>query len=109
MGHGTEDRCGDLSFDLVCEVWQWGDGPGSWCFLTVPAELSDEIRARRPRPPTGFGAVPVSVTIGATTWSTSLFPSKEVGSYVLPLKKAVRTAERLEPGDPATLRLRVLD
>jgi len=43
----------------------------------------------------GFGSVRVNVTIGGSTWKTSLFPSKELGHYVLPIKASIRKAEAL--------------
>jgi hypothetical protein len=43
--------------------------------------------------------VKVDVTIGATEWSTSLFPSTEYDSYILPVKKPVRVKENLDHGD----------
>ena len=42
----------------------------------------------------------VDVTIGATRWSTSLFPDGKRATYVLPVKKAVRVAEGLGDGSP---------
>ena len=56
-----------------------------------------------------FGAVRVRVTVGATTWSTSVFPDSKQGSYVLPVKKAVRVAEGLDDGDDVEVTLEVLD
>jgi hypothetical protein len=72
----------------------------------VPDEQSDEIRDR-PRMPRGFGSVRVRVTIGATTWQTSIFPGAE--RYALPLKKAVRTAEGIEPGDEVHVVIETLE
>ena len=45
-----------------------------------------------------WGSVYVEATIGATTWRTSLFPSKQVGGWLLPLKAAVRKAEKIAEG-----------
>ena len=39
------------------------------------------------------------VTIGATEWNTSLFPSTDYDSYILPAKKSVRAQENLDHGD----------
>lgn len=58
-------------------------------------------------PRRGFGSVPVSVVIGATTWKTSIFPEKG-GTYVLPLKKEVRNKEKIVIGQNITLSLTVL-
>lgn len=41
--------------------------------------------------------IPVTVQIAATKWATSLFPKD--GRYIVPVKAAVRRAERLELGD----------
>ncbi|HEU5036498.1 MAG TPA: DUF1905 domain-containing protein [Nocardioides sp.] len=89
------------------ELWEWDAAPegSSWVFVTVPEDETDEIRLRS-GPPRGFGSVRVEVTIGATTWRTSVFPDKR--GYALPVKKAVRRAESLEVGDPARVRLELL-
>ena len=83
-------------------VLRWS-GDAAWYFLTLPVDLSDEIRARTEH--VGFGSVRVSATIGSTSWSTSVFPDKESGSYVLPVKAAVRRAEAIDDGDVVTARL----
>lgn len=88
------------------DLWQWRD---SWCFISLPVELSDQIRSV-PRPPTpGFGSLKVSVTIGATVWATSIFPESKSRTYMLPIKKTVRSAESLDVGDTARVELEVLD
>ena len=51
----------------------------------------------------------VRATVGATTWTTSVFPDASRGAYVLPVKKAVRHAEGLGEGDPADVVLEVLE
>jgi hypothetical protein len=78
-------------------LWQWAARTDSSWFVTVPPEQSDEL-AELPLPPRGFGSIKVTVTIGATTWSTSVFPSDEQRGYVLPIKRAVRTAEGIADG-----------
>lgn len=89
-------------------VWEHSPGdPGSWHFLTVPSELSDGL-VLEAGPPTGFGSIRVEVSIGATTWRTSLFPDSATGSYVLPLKKQVRGSEGLAAGDACDVTLEVI-
>jgi hypothetical protein len=51
----------------------------------------------------GWGVIPVTVRIGRTTYRTSLFPKDD--RYVVPVKAAVRSAEKLELGDTVTLRM----
>jgi hypothetical protein len=79
-------------------VWEHSPGdPGSWHFLTLPAELSEDI-ALEAGPREGFGSIRVEVSIGSTTWRTSVFPDAAKGSYVLPVKKQVRQSEGLRAG-----------
>lgn len=97
-------------YRFTSPLWIWeASGEGSWHFVTLPEDAADEIKAitdggvRR-----GFGSVRVEVTVGPTTWRTSIFPSKESGSYVLPVKKAVRTAAGVDEGDDMDVELVLL-
>jgi hypothetical protein len=87
------------------EVWLWDQTPGSWVFLTIPDDVADELAAI-PRQPKAFGSIRVTARIGATGWDTSLFPDRR--GYVLPVKKAVRNAERLRAGETVIVTLQSL-
>ena len=52
--------------------------------------------------------VKVAVTVGASRWATSLFYSKNVGGYLLPVKAKVRKAEGLHEGDDVTVRMELV-
>jgi hypothetical protein len=95
------------TFRFTASLWRWHAQDG-WFFVTVPEEESDAIRAI-PRPPRGFGSVRVRVSAGSTTWTTSVFPDSRSGCYVLPVKKAIRTAQRVDEGDDLDLRLELLE
>lgn len=91
---------------ITARVWLWqGDSP--WHFITIEKEESKKIKNDWHWPRRGFGAIPVKVSIGGTTWKTSIFPEKE-GSYLLPLKKEVRQKEGIGVGKTITLKLEVL-
>ena len=53
----------------------------------------------------GWGVIPVRARIGATEWTTSLFPKDD--RYLAPIKASVRQAENLAEGDEVTIRLAV--
>lgn len=90
------------------EIWEHSPGdPGSWHFLTLPADVSEEISIEA-GPREGFGSVRVEVSIGSSTWRTSLFPDSSAGSYVLPVKKPVRRAEGLYAGETCQVTLEVV-
>jgi Domain of unknown function (DUF1905) len=44
--------------------------------VTVPADVSDEIRTEGLSRRGGFGSVRVEATIGVVIWRTSVFPQK---------------------------------
>jgi Domain of unknown function (DUF1905) len=92
------------------QLYAWHEErPDSWVFAALPADLSRRIDDELTAPPRGFGSVRVEVTVGDSTWRTSLFPSKPLDTYVLPVKKGVRRAEQLDVGDSAPFSIRVLD
>ncbi|HEY5979124.1 MAG TPA: DUF1905 domain-containing protein [Microlunatus sp.] len=97
------------TFEFESDLWIWrARREDGWTFLSVPVEVSDEIRELAlARPPAGFGSVRVSVTLGSTTWQTSVFPGED-GRYALPVKKSVRRAEAVEAGDTVSISLRVM-
>lgn len=82
-------------------------GDDAWYFVTIPKDYAAEIRAVS-GPRRGFGSVSVAVTIGDSTWRTSIFPDKKSGSYFLPVKKDIRTKHNLIDGSKADLRLQLV-
>ena len=89
-------------------LWRWSGGKAAWYFITLPARVSREIRIVDAGPKRrGFGALRTEVTIGRSTWTTSVFPSSPLKAYLLPVKAAVRKAEKLEPGRMVEALLRV--
>jgi hypothetical protein len=94
-----------LEVSFEAELWLHA-GEGGWYFVTLPPDVSDEIREQAPRGP-GFGSVKVSATVGATRWETSVFPESKSGSYVLPVKQRVRRENGLVAGDTVAVRLSV--
>jgi len=99
------------TYDFEAPLWRWDakdeQSSGAWFFLSLPFDVADEIEATA-GPGKGFGSVRVEVTIGGSTWQTSVFPSSEQRTYVLPVKKAVRVAERLDEGTEAMVHLSLL-
>lgn len=92
------------------ELWIWdARRADTWTFVSLPVDVSDEIAALTDGSAHGFGSVPVRVTIGNSTWTTSVFPDRSRGCYVLPVKKAVRKAEDIDIGDAATVKVELLD
>jgi hypothetical protein len=93
-----------VELEFRAAVWVWR-GPSPFHFVTVPDEQSAPLQAASALVTYGWGMIPVGARIGSTEWTTSLFAKD--GGYVVPLKDAVRKAERIDVGDVVTVRLRV--
>jgi hypothetical protein len=91
-----------LEFDG--EIIQWR-GPAPYLFVAVPQHHVGEIRFAAREASYGWGVVPVEARIGATDFTTSLFPRDE--TYLLPVKVAVQKSEQVGVGDKVAVVLRV--
>lgn len=76
-----------LELHFVTAVIHWR-GPSPFYFAPVPADASAQIAAIASKVTYGWGVIPVEATVGAVTFTTSLFPKD--GAYLLPLKADVR-------------------
>ncbi|HEX9767450.1 MAG TPA: DUF1905 domain-containing protein [Nitriliruptorales bacterium] len=92
-------------YEFTSELLLWEGGDAPWHFVTLPEEISDEIEFRTAERTAGFGSVRVEVTVGTTSWRTSLFPDTSRGAYVLPVKKEARDREDLVAGDKVVVTL----
>ena len=96
------------TFEFAAPLWRY-PGADGWHFVSLPAEISGDITDMTAGARRGFGSVRVAVTVGGTSWRTSIFPDSKTGTYLLPVKKAVRVAERLEAGDEVKAHLQIAD
>lgn len=98
-GHEGRERHNDRHrFEFTSTLWRH-HGDAAWYFITLPHDVADDIDQLTAPTHRGFGSVRVEVTIGTSTWRTSLFPDSKASSYVLPVKRAIREAEGLDDGD----------
>jgi hypothetical protein len=91
-----------MNLEFAGEMWFW-KGPAPWHFVTVPEAESRELETAAGLVSYGWGMIPVTAQVGATRWTTALFPKD--GRYIVPVKAGVRKTERLEMGDQVTVRL----
>ena len=92
------------------ELWIWdARRADSWTFVSLPVEASADIRDLAGGQRRGFGSLRVRVTLGGSSWATSIFPDGGRDAYVLPIKRAVRVAENLAAGDSTTVTVKLID
>lgn len=95
---------GGSTFQFTSDLWRY-QGEAPWHFVTLPHQVADDLDAIEAER-AGFGSIPVEVTVGSSTWKTSLFPDTKTGSFVLPIKKEIREREGLEVDASVDVRLR---
>ena len=86
------------------ELWLY-PGQAGWHFITLPRDLAEEVRDDAEPIRKAFGSVKVHAAIAGQRWSTSLFPDGSSNSYLLPVKKAIRTAAGIRAGDEVDVEL----
>ena len=91
-----------LEFEGELVYWR---GPSPYHYVAVPPDGAELLRLVAPVATYGWGVIPVTVTIGHTTFATSLFPKD--GGYLVPVKDAVRRAEHIELGDGVGIELTI--
>ena len=79
-----------VEFEFEGRLLHWR-GPAPYHFVALPDWVCEQVALVARAVSYGWGMIPVEVTIGNTTWTTSLFPKD--GGYLLPVKDAVRAAE----------------
>jgi Domain of unknown function (DUF1905) len=93
-------------YKFKADVWKYKlDGAAAWHFMTLPKEISAEIRFLGVEKKSPWGSLRVIATIGKTRWKTSLFPDAKSACYFLPIKADVRKAENLKDGSSANCKI----
>lgn len=94
-------------YRFIASLFAWDAKPNVY-LVHLPFDVADEIAARAEGREGGFGSVKVKVSVGTSSWETSVFADSNAKTYVLPVKKAIRVAENLEEGSSATFELETL-
>ena len=87
-----------LPLDFIAPLWAWEARRELWTFVSLPVDLAPMLRELGQAGRRGFGSVPVRVRVGTTTWRTPVFPQGD-GTWILPVKRAIRDAHGLAVGD----------
>jgi hypothetical protein len=91
-----------MDFSFTSEVIEWR-GPAPFYFIETPAKIAPEIKAIAADKSYGWGVLHAMVTIKNETFKTALFPKQ--GTYLVPLKNAVRLPLALEVGDKVKVQI----
>lgn len=92
------------TYRFSASLWLY-PGKAAWHFVTLPADVADDITFHFSHVKRGWGSLPVSLTARNVTWQTSIFPDKKSQSYLLPLKAKIRQQLDCHAGDEVQFEL----
>jgi hypothetical protein len=84
-----------IKYEFSANIWQ-NSAPGGWYFVSLPLELSNEIRGNLQRQEEGWGRLKAIAKIGNSEWSTAIWFDTKHNTYLLPIKADIRRHEKIE-------------
>lgn len=67
-----------------------------WYLISLPKDVSEEIRTNFKSEEEGWGRLKASAQIGNTEWQTAIWFAAKTGCYLLPIKAEIRKKEKLD-------------
>lgn len=94
-------------FAFAAKLWRYPGETAAWHFVTLPKDISAQMRTLSQGLRNAFGSLRVIATIGDTTWRTSVFADTKVGAFLLPVKAEVRKKQKIAHGDAIKVSLEI--
>ena len=85
---------GKIKYEFTAKMWQHSR-PNGWHFVSLPAEISTEIRENLKWQEEGWGRLKATVKIGNSQWETAIWFDTKHKTYLLPLKADIRKKENI--------------
>ena len=86
-----------MEFKFTDKPWIY-DGKGAWHFVSLPKEMSEEIRNFYKDKEEGWGRLKVTAKTGDSQWKTAIWFDTKHETYLLPIKADIRRKEKIELG-----------
>jgi hypothetical protein len=79
-----------ISFTFSGKLWQHQAPKGGWYFISLPIEMSKEIRKNFKNQEEGWGRLKATAEIGLVKWETAIWYDSKKTTYLLPIKSEIR-------------------
>lgn len=86
---------GKIKYEFSSTVWKH-PSPGGWFFISLPKQISEEIRNHFKWQEEGWGRLKVEAQIGNYKWDTAIWFDTKLETYLLPIKAEIRSILKLE-------------
>ena len=91
-----------IVYTFSAKVWY-----SEWYFVSLPQDVAGEIREKFQFLEEGWGRLKAVANIGASEWKTAIWFDTKRQTYLLPLKKEIRTKEKIGIDCDVTVTLRI--
>ena len=86
---------GQIKYEFTTTMWQ-NTSPGGWHFVTIPNDISGEIRNSLQWQEEGWGRMKAKAQIADIVWESAIWFDTKRDAYLLPVKAEVRTKADLK-------------
>ena len=86
-----------ITYKFLASVYQYPSSPSAqgWFFVSLPKELSVEIRNNFKMLEGGWGRLKVVAKVGTSEWDTSIWFDTKEDTYLLSLNAKIRKSENI--------------
>ncbi|WP_099203398.1 DUF1905 domain-containing protein [Miniphocaeibacter massiliensis] len=84
-----------MKYEFFAKPYECLVEKANWTFVSIPKNISIEIKENFELLEKGWGRIKVTVNIGNSEWETSMWFDTETETYSLPLKAAIRKKENI--------------
>ena len=86
-----------IKFEFSAKVYQYSSSVemSGWTFVSLPKEISIEIRDNFKWLEQGWGRMKITAKIGDSEWQTAIWFDTKQDTYLLPLKAQIRKKENI--------------
>ena len=84
-----------IKYNFLNKIWKH-NGTGGWYFVSLPKDISKEIREHLQWQEEGWGRMKAIAQVKGVEWETAIWFDKKQNTYLLPLKADIRKKVNLE-------------
>ena len=90
-----------VKYEFLAQTYQYSSSEEmcGWTFVSLPKELSAEIRESFKHLEEGWGRMKVTAQLGGSEWQTAIWFDTKQDAYLLPLKAKIRKQEHVGLGE----------
>jgi len=84
-----------IKYNFSGKIWKHHSN-GGWFFVSLPKDISKEIKENLQWQEEGWGRMKASATVKGFEWNTAIWFDRKQDTYLLPLKADIRKKAHLE-------------